>query len=134
VIHLDTSFIVDLLREQAAKRKGPARLALEELCDEPLAVSVFVICELEAGAARAARPERERERLGYLIGALPVVFPDARFAPVYGQLLARLTTGGRSIATMDLLIATAAVADQAPLLTRNQRHFEPVPGLEVRSY
>jgi tRNA(fMet)-specific endonuclease VapC len=134
VTHLDTSFIVDLLRERAANREGPARLALEALRDEPLAVSVFVVCELEAGAARAARPERERERLRDFIAALPVVFPDARFAPVYGGLLARIRAAGRSIATMDLLIATAAVTDEAPLLTRNVRHLESVPGLDVRSY
>jgi predicted nucleic acid-binding protein len=41
---------------------------------------------------------------------------------------------GATVATMDLLIATAAVAARAPLLTRNLRDFSRVPGLEVRSY
>jgi predicted nucleic acid-binding protein len=35
---------------------------------------------------------------------------------------------------MDLLIATAAVVDGAPVVTGNPKHFERVPGLEVVSY
>ncbi len=36
-----------------------------------------------------------------------------------------------TIDTMDLLIATAAVLDRAPLVTRNGRHFSKVPGLTL---
>jgi predicted nucleic acid-binding protein len=35
---------------------------------------------------------------------------------------------------MDLLIATAAIIDSAPLLTRNLRDFNRIPGLDVKSY
>jgi predicted nucleic acid-binding protein len=35
---------------------------------------------------------------------------------------------------VDLLIATAAVVDDGPLVTRNFREFERVPGLDVLSY
>lgn len=35
---------------------------------------------------------------------------------------------------MDLLIATAALEDGAPLLTRNARDFERIPGLRVLGY
>lgn len=55
-------------------------------------------------------------------------------APVYGRILAHLQKLGRSIATMDLLIAAAALADGAPVVTRNLDHFQRVPGLEVRTY
>lgn len=41
---------------------------------------------------------------------------------------------GETISTMDLLIATAAVIDGAPLVSRNAREFERVPGLHVLSY
>jgi predicted nucleic acid-binding protein len=39
-----------------------------------------------------------------------------------------------TISTMDLLIATAAVLDDAPLLTRNTRDFSRVPGLRLIRY
>jgi predicted nucleic acid-binding protein len=35
---------------------------------------------------------------------------------------------------MDLLIATAAVLDGVPLVTRNARHFSQVPGLSIEHY
>jgi predicted nucleic acid-binding protein len=35
---------------------------------------------------------------------------------------------------MDLLIATAAILDDATLVTRNARDFQRVPGLRVLTY
>jgi predicted nucleic acid-binding protein len=35
---------------------------------------------------------------------------------------------------MDLLIATAAVLDDAPIITRNAKDFSKVPGPRVLSY
>jgi len=40
----------------------------------------------------------------------------------------------RPIAAMDLLIATAAILDDAPLVTRNVKDFSRVPGLRVLRY
>ncbi len=132
--HLDTSFIVDLLREQARGTIGPARARLESLAGEPVAVSVFVACELEAGAARAHRPAQERERVRALWQAVGAAWPDARFAPKYGELLASVTARGLTMATMDLLIATQAVVEGAALVTRNRRHFEVISELTLVAY
>ncbi len=38
------------------------------------------------------------------------------------------------ISTMDLLIAAAALSDEAPLVTRNLDHFSRIPELAVMSY
>lgn len=134
MIHLDTSFVIHLLREQARGRSGRATAFLERHAEAELSLSVFVVCELEAGAARAAHPDRERARLRTILQAVTVSYPDARFAPTYGDLLARILAAGRSVSTMDLLIATAAVVDGADLATLNRRHFEPIPGLRLSTY
>jgi predicted nucleic acid-binding protein len=133
VIHLDTSLLVDVLREQARRRHGPATAFIEEHADDTIGLSAFVVCELEAGAARAADPERERARVRGLLQTLAVAFPDERFAPTYAELLRRVARG-RTVSTMDLLIATSAVVDDVPLATRNRRHFDDVPGLRVLTY
>ncbi len=49
-------------------------------------------------------------------------------------MLAELRRRGQVIATMDLLIATAALGHEAPLVTRNARDFDRVPGLLVIGY
>jgi tRNA(fMet)-specific endonuclease VapC len=135
VIHLDTSFLIDLLREQRRDRFGPAAACLETLPeDEVLAVSVHVVCELMAGAHAAGAPKGAVDHLTRLCETLVVRCPDEAFAVVYGRLLAALRAAGRSIDAMDMLIATAAVVDEAPLITRNARHFSRVSGLKTINY
>jgi len=135
VIHLDTSYLVDLLRERRRDRFGPASTYLEGLPeDDVLAVSVHVVCELMAGAHAAGAPSGEVDRLSRLCEALVIRYPDERFAAEYGRLLAATRASGRSIDTMDLLIATAAMLDRVPLVTRNARHFSKVPGLVLDEY
>ncbi len=117
---------------------GPASACLATLPgEEVLAVSVQVVCELMAGASHAAAPRGELERLSRLCDALLVRYPDERFAPEYARLLTSIRGAGGAggaIDTMDLLIATAAVLDGAPLLTRNRRHFARVAPLTVTGY
>jgi tRNA(fMet)-specific endonuclease VapC len=134
LIHLDTSFLVDLLREAAKGAPGAASGFLEESGDEELWISVHVACELHAGAELSARPPQERQRVLKLLSGLQVAYPDEHFAPTYGRLLAWQQQQGVRIATMDLLIATSAVVAGAPLVTRNVKDFGRVPGLEVVRY
>lgn len=132
--HLDTSFLVDLLREAARRKPGPAHDLLERLADEPLAVSVHVACELFAGAELAHAPADERLKVEALLAAVDVVPPDHLFPSRYGEVLAELRRRGQTISTMDLLIATSALGQQATLVTRNARDFDRVPGLMVQGY
>jgi tRNA(fMet)-specific endonuclease VapC len=134
MMHLDTSFLVDLLREGGRDHAGPASGLLRELTSEELRLSVHVVCELQAGVERSRRPSAERQRVQQLCRGLAIVYPDDRFPSVYARLLASQERTRQRIATMDLLIATAAVLDEAPLVTRNARDFARVPGLELVGY
>lgn len=134
MIHLDTSYLVDLLREVSRGEEGPASAVLDDVGDEELGVSIHVVCELRAGAELSVDPTAERSRVDALVAPLALAIPDERFAGTCGRLLAELRRRGEGISTMDLLIATAAVVDGASLVTRNAREFERVPGLHVLSY
>ena len=134
MIHLDTSYLIDLLREAARGKVGPATKRLDEMADEDLWLSVHAACELYAGVERSDRRATERDRVAMLCSGLHLAFPDAGFPETFGRLAAALVRQGTTIATMDLLIATAAVQAEAPLLTRNLRDFSRVPGLEVITY
>ncbi len=134
MIHLDTSYLVDLLREAGRGKPGPATKRLDEMADEDLWLSVHAACELHAGAERSDRPVVERNRVAKLCSGLHLAVPGAGFAEAFGRLYATLARRGALVATMDLLIATAAVQARAPLLTRNVRHFSRVPGLDLLTY
>jgi predicted nucleic acid-binding protein len=136
MIHLDSSFLIDLLRETTAERSGPAFDLIESLDPhEVLGVSVHVACELRAGAELARRPLHEHEVLDQLLDGLAVSYPDDRFAAAYARLIAATSRGGgRPVAAMDLLIGTAATLEDAPLVTRNVKDFSRIPGLRLLRY
>jgi tRNA(fMet)-specific endonuclease VapC len=134
VIHLDTSFLVDLLREAGREEAGPATRFLEKAEGEELGISVHVACELHAGAELSRNPSQERRRVEHLMGGLEIAYPDHGFPARYARLLAWQQRSRQRIGTMDLLIATAAVVAGAPLVTRNVKDFARVPGLDVLPY
>lgn len=133
---VDTDFVIDLLREQRRGDTGPAHRKLEQLGETPIRLSVFVLCELEAGAARYHDPD-EVQRVRRLCQHVEIVYPDERFAPQYGATLAALTQQKLkklTVATMDLLIGTLALVENDTLVTRNVRHFEKIPHLRIDRY
>ncbi len=131
---LDTSVCVDLLRERGRGVRGPAHDALAKLGDTPIFISLFSLCELEAGMSLSDRPEAERRRVNALVGHLTVVAPDDAFALLYGEAAAYLLRNGTPIPVMDLLIGITAKSRSLPVLTRDTSHFRRIPGLVVEGY
>lgn len=133
MIHFDTSFLVDVLRERRRGVAGPARQLLDGLPDdEEGCVNVHTH---GVSFSLVPDPAREGERVQRLVSAMSVSLPDAeKFPDTYARLLADLQRRGTPIATMDLLIGTAAVRASAPLVTRDPSHFHPIAGLDVLTY
>jgi len=134
VIHFDTSFVVDFLRETSRDDPGPATALLDSLPPEDLAVSVFAVCELLAGAALAQRGDEERRKVREFCATLRIAYPDDAFADQYGRIVGTLKRSGRNAGAMDLLIATAAVREGARLVTRDRKDFLDIAGLDLISY
>ena len=65
--------------------------------------------------------------------APPTAF-DEVCAMKYGELKAHLAKLGKPCGEVDTFIAAAALAGQARLVTKNLRHFENVPGLELEDW
>lgn len=107
---------------------------MESLPDgEVLAVSVHAVCELRAGAELVRQPLAAHEDVDRLLSGLLICYPDDRFAMQYARLAPSIR-GSHRPSEMDLLIATAALIDDAPLVTRNVKDFSKVPGLRVLGY
>ena len=134
IVHLDTSFVIDLLREKAREVSGPASAFLKAHLDDELRISLFVVCELLLGAERSDRGAQERRRVEELTTVVPLALPSATLASTYGRVLASLQRRGEVIATMDLLIAATALVEGVPLVTRNTAHFERIADLTLLTY
>jgi toxin FitB len=85
----------------------------------PLAYSVITRCELFAG-------NDDPQKLRRLLAPLHEIALDSDIAERGGELKRDV-----KVATPDALIAATALAHDLPLMTRNVRHFERVPGLTL---
>ncbi len=127
---LDTNVVSETIRRAPHKT---ALAWLEQLPAESLFVSVLTLGEIRKGIeALADRKRREKLRL-WLDHELPRWF-EGRVLPVdlavadrWGRLLAEV---GRSVPTIDSLLAATALHHDLALVTRNARDFD-YPGLEV---
>ncbi|MBU8912559.1 MAG: type II toxin-antitoxin system VapC family toxin [Spirochaetales bacterium] len=131
---VDTSFVVDLMRERHAGQSGPAIDLLRRHATVKLRMPVFVACELELGATRSRDSSTEQQRLSALTEFMEVVYPQPGFATIYGGMVATLLQIGFPVPVMDALIACTAIQHSEPLITRDREHFARIPGLVVEAY
>jgi len=101
---------------------------------ERIVTTRFNVAELYVGVELATLRAREANRVETALRWLPVLEFDDAAARVYAKLLARLRTAGGTVADMDMLIASVALAEGHSLVTANARHFTRIPGLAVHSY
>nr|WP_246286160.1 PIN domain-containing protein [Microbacterium pseudoresistens] len=119
---VDTSVLIDVLRGEAAA----AEVLRDARMDGPLHASEVTRLEVLAGM-RTAEETRTRALLE-ILDWRPL---DAQVAEVAGELGRRWLPGNRGIDAADLAIAATAVLLDAPLLTRNVKHFPMFAGLSA---
>jgi predicted nucleic acid-binding protein len=122
---LDTSFVIDVLRGLPAARERFARLFEE---GGPIYVDEIVACEAAAGSHLHPDPA-----LTGLLRPLEFIQPGPESALDAGRWRAEARRRGRTLSLPDALIAAAAVAMDATVITRNVRDFALTPAV-VESY
>lgn len=140
---LDTDTLVHVIRGLKAGG-GPATRRAHRIvaaCQsaqargDDIAVSAITLSELEYGARRSGRYEREISAVQKLLTPFTLYDYDAVGCSVhYGEIRRELEVNGTPIGQMDLLIAAHALALQATLISANVRHFRRVPGLTTLSW
>jgi predicted nucleic acid-binding protein len=122
---LDSTFVIDLLDGVPAAIER--HRAMFETGDEPF-VNEVVVCEVRAGLKRRHQP--------ILVGILePVEFvqPGPESAMLAGEWRRAAHERGCRLSLPDALIASAAEAIGAAVLTRNTRDFALTP-VRVETY
>ena len=128
---LDTTFLVDILREE------PSAVALlRNTKTTEFSTSELNVFELLYGAhCEAEHPEK---RIGGILTLLSTinVLPLDRAGTMMGAIIAgTLHKKGKTIDSADCLIAGIAQSRGiTTIITRNTKHFERVPGINVISY
>ncbi len=101
---------------------------------EPVAMSVIVYAEFRSGITLAGNPQRYVDSLSRMRSWLPVEDWNEEAAQAYVEICHALKPTGSLIGAMDMLIAAHALAQNATLVTNNEREFQRVPGLKVENW
>ena len=126
---LDTTVLVDLQRELRRSKPGAATALLERFADEKVSIVFVTWMEFAEGFEDSRREDCER-----FLSPFPVLWPDIDVCWEASRIAHRLAADGRSIGDHDTWIAAFGLRHHRPVVTRNDRHFIRVPGLDVRSY
>ena len=124
---LDTCFLIQIEREITKLVSGTATKAMETF----LSNKVLYITDTIAGELASGESLSERARWETFIRPYPILKSDKETAWNYGQIVRHLRKEGNLIGSNDLWIAAAALSHKMPLVTRNIREFERIPGLVV---
>lgn len=122
---VDSAFVIDYLKNDIGAVTRWAEVFGRG--DDPL-INEIVVCEVRAGV-------REREVLALETFLEPVEFvqPGPDHALLAGRWRAEARALGRSLSLADALIAAAADAVDAAVLTRNVRDFAMTP-VRIETY
>jgi len=122
---LDSTFVIDLLEglpEAIARQR-----AMFESGDEPF-VNEVVVCEVRAGMRH-----RDQPSLAGILEPVEFIQPGPQAAMLAGRWRRLAHESGYHLSLPDALIASAADAVDAAVLTRNARDFALTP-VRVETY
>ena len=130
MVCFDTDFLIAFLN------KNPDALKkledLEAKGSRTACTTTVNVAELYKGVYRANDRQKEVDRVKRLVDTLHLLTLDGESARLVGELDAAMKSS--TIGDLDIFIASIAVANGETLVTRNVKHFERVPGLEVESW
>ena len=129
MVCVDTDFLIDL-----SNREEKALAKLKEIRAEGDTIYTTTISmgEYYTGAYRSRDRETRVAKAREFLKAFAPMTPDYESARLWGQLSAELKSN--TIGDLDLLIASIALSNKQVLVTRNKKHFERVPELEVEGW
>ena len=127
----DTSFIIDLLRDNPDARAALGRI---ERANRPEKVATITVLELYEAVPQLNVPDDRQRQILDVLDTRHTVAADETVMRAAGKISGTLAARGETIDREDYIIgATARLADE-PVITRNSAHFDRIGGLEVDTY
>jgi predicted nucleic acid-binding protein len=108
---LETTFIIDLMKETKHKIRGPASSKLQYLVGrgEALGITIFTLAELLVGVAKGDRPIEERAAVEQCVAPFALLPFERNTAEIFGSIVGNLQKRGQTISDIDALIASIAL-------------------------
>lgn len=127
---LDTDISVYLLN----RRFPQITERLAKLPVGQVGTTAITAAELRFGALHSGRPQQNLARVETFLAPLLQVPFDENAAIHFSQIKQLLTSQGRLIETMDMLIASCVLTAGGVLVTNNVDEFSRIPSLEIDNW
>jgi len=130
MVCFDTDFLIAFLQKDPDAIKK-----LEDLqeSDDTAAITTTInAAELWKGAYRYKDGQKEAAKVKRLLDSLEMITLDRDSAKLAGELDVAIKSN--PIGESDLLIASIALANKQAIVTKNRKHFERIPGLQVEGW
>ena len=132
---LDSSIVIEAERKRLDAARFLRHIATQ-IGEREAALCSISVAELAHGIYRADTSERRQARRAFLDdlkAAVPVYPITGETAELVGKINAESSQQGITIPFDDLLIGACALERGYAVATRNQRHFQRIPGLKLIS-
>lgn len=130
---LDSSVVIEAERQQL-NVTGFLKQIVQKIGEREAALSSITVAELVHGIYRANTEDRRVRRRAFLNdlkAAVPVYPITDNTAELVGKISGESLAKGIVIPFDDLLIGACALERGYAVATRNQRHFQKIPGLAL---
>ena len=127
---LDTSFIIDLMRNDQESIKKIAGLKKTSTNLMSTTLSVFEIWQ----GIEDLESEEKKDKIVKFLSSIGFLTLDVASAKKAGTIYAKLRRNGIDIGAVDSLIGAIALLHNQTILTRNVKHFNRIENLKVESY
>jgi tRNA(fMet)-specific endonuclease VapC len=125
---VDSDWLADYLKGRPA-----AVTLLQTLAAEGLAISILTYGEIYEGILFGSARARHETGLRNFLRGVQVLSLNRSVMRLFADLRGSLRRQGQLIGDFDLLIAATALHHSLTLVTRNRRHFERIPRLDLHS-
>ena len=125
---LDTDTISLVVRKNSSVIKNLIKHENDEIC-----ISAITNAELYYGLEKKGS-ERFFTEVASILGKLTIINFDDSQSELYGKIRVEQGKSGMCLDDMDMLIAAAALSQNAILVSHNTRHFSKIKGLKVEDW
>ena len=122
---LDTDVSIELLRRNAYT------LDCLAACEDEIFVSTITAAELYFGAYHSQRVEKNVRAVDEFLKQFPRLTLSDKSSRIFGEQKQRLRKKSVQVDTLDLLIASIALANDCLIVTGNARHFKKIEGVAL---
>lgn len=123
---VDSDWIIDALHGFP-----DALAALERNAEDGLATSIVTFGEVYDGACGYPNPDEHLASFRQFLAGYDVIGLTDPVMEFFARTRSTLRRQGNIVADLDLLIGATAVVNGFTLMTRNLRHFQRIPNLQI---